>query len=78
MYAYLSAVLNSRLFLSWSKMASDTRIMKYLQVQQLNPYFYASRYYTRLYALTLDIYEVEEGNPVPGDFIEEDEEEQEE
>ena len=59
-------------------MSSDMRIIKYLQVQQLNPYFFASRYYTRVYPLTLDIYEVEEGNPVPGDFIEDEEEEQEE
>jgi hypothetical protein len=40
-------------------------------VQQLNPYFFASRFYPKLYPLTLDIYDVQEGSPIPGDFIEE-------
>ena len=55
-------------------MSSDERIVKYLQIQQLSPYFFASRFYPRLYSLTLDIYDVEEGMPTPGDFIEEAEE----
>lgn len=51
-------------------MSSDMRIMEYLRIQQLNPYFFASRFYPKLYPLTLSIYEVEEGAPMPGDFIE--------
>ena len=51
-------------------MPSDARIMLYLSIQQLNPYFFASKYYARVYPVTLDIYDVEEGNPMPGDFIE--------
>ena len=72
-FCYLSSVLNSRLFLSSNKLAPDARIVEYLRLQQLNPYFFASRYYPRLYPLTLAIYEVEEGSPMPGDFIEEEE-----
>lgn len=71
MFAYLGSVINSRLFLNWMKLPSDHRIYTYLQVQQLNPYLFASRFYPRVYPLTMDIYEVEEGSPVPGDFIEE-------
>ena len=59
------------------KMSPDARIVKYLEVQQLSPYFFASKFYPRLYPLTLDIYDVEEGYPVPGDFIEEEEEQEE-
>jgi hypothetical protein len=54
-------------------MSPDARIIDYLRIQQLSPYFFASRFYPRLYPLTLDIYEVEEGAPMPGDFIEEEE-----
>ena len=54
-------------------MAPDARIVKYLELQQLSPYFYASKLCPRVYPLTLDIYEVEEGQPMPGDFIEEEE-----
>lgn len=69
-FCYLSSVLNSRLFLSSNKLSPDARIIEYLRLNQLNPYFFASRYYPRLYPLTLSIYEVEEGYPMPGDFIE--------
>ena len=72
-FAYLGSVINSKLFLNWSKLPADVRIHKYLQIQQLNPYLFASCFYPRVYPLTLDIYEVEEGNPIPGDFIEEEE-----
>lgn len=67
--AYLSSGLNSRLFLNWMKSSPDARIVKYLYINQLNPYFFSARYYPKLYPLTLDIYEVEEGSPMPGDFI---------
>ena len=70
MFAYLSSALNSKLFLNTVKLSPDARIVKYLQIQQLSPYFFASRFYPRLYPLTLDIYDVEEGKPIPGDFIE--------
>lgn len=55
------------------KLSPDARIIKYLYIHQLNPYFFSSRYYPKLYPLTLTIYDVEEGSPMPGDFIEEDE-----
>lgn len=73
---YLSSALNSRLFLNWMKLSSDARLIKYLYIQQLNPYFFSARFYPRLYSLTLDIYEVEEGSPMPGDFIEGEENEE--
>lgn len=60
LFSYLGSVLNSRLFLSWVKLAPDARIHKYLQIQQLNPYMFASSFYPRVYPITLDIYEVEE------------------
>ena len=71
MFSYLGSALNSKLFLNSLKMAPDARIVKYLELQQLSPYFYASKLYPRVYPLTLEIYEVEEGYPMPGDFIEE-------
>jgi hypothetical protein len=40
-----------------------------LKLSALSPYFFASRYYSHLYPLTLDIYDNE---PLPGDFIETD------
>jgi hypothetical protein len=69
MFVYLGSVLSSKLFLNWMKMTPDARIQKYLQLHQLNPYHFASTFYLRLYPLTLDIYEVDEGSPIPGDFI---------
>lgn len=69
-FAYLSSVLNSKLFLNSIKMSPDERIIRYLAIQQLNPYFFSNSVYPKLYPLTLDIYEVEEGSPVPGDFLE--------
>ena len=58
-FAYLASVLSSKLFLNWMKMTSDSRIQKYLQIQQLNPYQFASTFYPRVYPITLDIYDVE-------------------
>lgn len=72
-FSYLNSVLNSKLFLGSNKMPSDMRLIEYLRIQQFNPYFFASRFCPRLYPLTLDIYEVEEGAPMPGDFIENEE-----
>lgn len=72
-FSYLSSVLNSKLFLNSIKISPDMRIVEFLRIQQLNPYFYASRLYPKLYPLTLSIYEVEEGAPMPGDFIEDEE-----
>ena len=57
-FAYLSSVLNSKLFVKVMKMSSDERILKYLKIQQLNPYLFASQFYPRMYPLTFDIYEV--------------------
>ena len=68
-FAYLSSILNSRLFLKPMKSSSDDRILRYLSLQQYNPYFFANKYYPKIYPLTLDIYEVEEGEPVPGDYL---------
>jgi hypothetical protein len=58
-FAYLGSALNSRLFLNSVKMSPDERIMKYLAIHQLNPYFFSNSFYPKLYPLTLDIYEVE-------------------
>ena len=60
-FAYLSSILNSRLFLKSMKSSSDDRILRYLSLQQYKPYFFANKYYPKIYPLTLDIYEVEEG-----------------
>jgi len=72
-FSYLSSVLNSKLFLGSTKMPSDMRIVEYLRIQQLNPYYFVARFYPKLYPLTLDIYDIEEGAPMPGDFIENEE-----
>ena len=55
-------------------MVPDLCIVEYLRIQQLNPYLFASRFYPKLYPLSLSIYDVEEGTPMPGDFIENEEE----
>lgn len=57
-FSYLSSVLNSKLFLSSLKMVPDLRIVEYLRIQQLNPYLFASRFYPKLYPLSLSIYDV--------------------
>lgn len=75
---YLASALNSRLFLYPMKLSPDSRITRYLHLQQLNPYFFSCRFYPKLYPLTMDIYEVEEGTPMPGDFIDDEGEEGEE
>jgi hypothetical protein len=72
-FSYLNSVLNSKLFLGSTKMPSDLRIVEYLRIQQLNPYFFVTRFYPKIYPLTLDIYDIEEGAPMPGDFIENEE-----
>lgn len=71
MFSYLHVILNSKLFLSHIKATSDQRINEYLKLHNSNPYFFATRYYPRVYPLTLDIYDQE---PLPGDFIENEEE----
>lgn len=71
MFSYLHVILNSKLFLSHIKATSDQRINEYLKLHSSNPYFFATRYYPRVYPLTLDIYDQE---PLPGDFIENEEE----
>lgn len=65
-FSYIHSFLNSRLFLNYTKISSDARINEFLKLSALNPYFFASRYYSHLYPLTLDIYDNE---PLPGDFI---------
>jgi hypothetical protein len=72
--SYLHVILNSKLFLSYIKTTSDLRIFDYLKLHTSNPYFFATRYYPRVYPLTMDIYEEE---PLPGDFIDEGEENEE-
>ncbi len=68
--SYFNSVLNLRLFHNWMKWSPDPRMYMNLQIQSLNPYMFASKFYPRLYPLTLDIYDVEEGQPMPGDYIE--------
>ena len=66
MLSYIHSLINSRMFLNYFKMTSDGRIYEYLKIHNSNPYFFANRYYPRVYPITLDIYE---GEPLPGDFI---------
>lgn len=66
--SYISSFFNSRMFLNYIKMNADNRVVEYLRINSLNPYFFAVRYYPKLYPLTLDIYE---SDPLPGDFIDE-------
>ena len=73
--SYLHNVLNSRMFLSFHKMPTDARVEQILSIQRANPYIFATKFYPKLYPLTLDIYE---GDPLPGDFIDNEDEEEDE
>ena len=72
--SYIGSVANSRLFVNVMKLSSDQRMIEYLNIQQLSPFFFSNKFYPKLYPLTLDIYDVPEGSPVPGDYVEEEEE----
>jgi len=55
-FSYISSILNSRMFLNYTKMSADNRIVEYLRINSLSPYLFSARYYSKLYPLTLDIY----------------------
>ena len=74
-FIYLHSILNGKLFLNTLKTTADMRMSEFLKLHRSNPYAFAPRYYPRAFPLTLDIYEEE---PLPGDFIENGEEGEEE
>jgi hypothetical protein len=71
--AYLHSIFNSRLFLNSAKTPSDCANVEILRISTLGFYQFALRYYPHLYSLNTDIYSVDEDSPMPGDFLEEDE-----
>jgi hypothetical protein len=64
--AYIHSIVNSKLFTNPLKLTPDSRIAEILRINSIDFYSFASRYYPKLYPLTLDIYD---GEPLPGDFI---------
>ncbi len=74
-FSYLHNLLNSKLFLSSVKLTTDARMDMILGVHRSNPYSFATKWYPKLYPITLDIYE---GDPLPGDLIDNGEEEEDE
>lgn len=72
--AYLHSIFNSKLFLNSIKLSTDYKNAEILKISTLGFYQFALRYYPHLYSLNTDIYSVEEDTPMPGDFLEEDEE----
>jgi hypothetical protein len=73
--AYIHTIINSKLFTNPLKLTNDFRIAEILKINSADFYSFAMKYYPKLYPLTLDIYNTE---PLPGDFIENESENQEE